>query len=374
MEKEYELSSLDHQEEFTQLLIAWFRQEGRILPWRETTDPYHILVSEVMLQQTQVKTVIPYYLRFIETLPDLVALKEASEDTLHHLWEGLGYYSRVKRLQQFAYRVVTEYNGVIPSDKSVLLSLPGIGPYTAGAILSFCYHIVEPAMDGNVKRVLSRLLSIEEDVTKTGTHKELESALIKLLPQNIYPFNQGMIELGALYCTPQNPKCDQCPVQKFCLAFQRELTDRIPLKIKKTRPGTMHVPMIILQQDEDICFVKRETTGLLASLWGIPMVQEDFCMEGDWEEKMRQNLCSWLSETLNLGHELVPKEQIEFLGKAKHVFSSVIWEEFIFYCNVNGVKEKLSILESPQIKWAKHDGISLPTAFKRALRCLDDKG
>lgn len=373
MEKKREIHPLDHPKDLADKLIDWFLKEGRSLPWRETSNPYHILVSEVMLQQTQVKTVIPYYLRFIQQLPDFEALKEASEDTLHTLWEGLGYYSRVKRLQQFAYAVINEHEGKIPTDKSVLLKLPGIGPYTAGALLSFCFHQVEPAMDGNVKRVMSRLICEEEDVTKAHVSARLEEALRHLLPDTIYPFNQGMIELGALYCTPLKPQCEQCPLHEYCLAAQRGIAERLPFKPTRVKQKTIHVPILILEEEGEILFVKRETVGLLSSLWGLPMDQRDYDVTDGFEEKMIQGLKEVLIEAFNLPSEILRTMDVEYVGHCKHVFSSIIWDQFVFYSEVKGIKRRIETVEEPQTRWSESSKISIPTAFKRALRCWNEK-
>jgi len=355
-----------------QKLIEWFDKEGRSLPWRDTDNPYFILVSEVMLQQTQVKTVIPYYLRFIETLPTLEALANAKEDTLHTLWEGLGYYSRVKRLQQFAYSVLTYYNGIIPSDKETLLKLPGIGPYTCGAILSFCYHQVEPAMDGNVKRVMARLTGEEGDITKSEVNKRLEALLIELLPINIYSFNQGIIELGALICTPTKPTCERCPVSEFCLGYQHNNLDTIPNKPKKNKQRTVHVPVLIIQRMDEILFVKRETTGLLASLWGLPMVQEDFPVGDTQHKDMIVSLIDYLETTLNLSmYRDYMLQSIYYVGQCQHVFSSIIWQQHIFIIDGTSMVDVLSSIEQPEIKWATRNQVSFPTAFKKTLRYIE---
>lgn len=352
-------------------IIEWFEKEGRVLPWRQTDNPYFILVSEVMLQQTQVKTVIPYYLRFIETLPTLTALAMAKEDTLHYLWEGLGYYSRVKRLQQFAYKIVNSYNGIIPSDKETLMSMPGIGPYTCGALLSFCFNQREPAMDGNVKRVVSRLFAEEGDITKAPTIKKLEQRLNDLLPENIYPFNQGMIELGALCCTPTSPKCESCPVNSYCDALRVDKVAFIPNKPPKTKQLTQHVPLLIIRDQDEILFVKRESTGLLSSLWGLPMVQKDFPKTEDQQSQMIDSLVEYLKDEFNINDEYHKlRELIIYQGGCKHVFSSIIWEQSVFCLDYFPFKEELETIEDPLTRWSRPDQISLPTAFKKTLGCV----
>jgi A/G-specific adenine glycosylase len=355
-------------------IIQWFEKEGRNLPWRSTHDPYFILVSEVMLQQTQVKTVIPYYLRFIEALPNFETLANASEDTLHYLWEGLGYYSRVRRLQQFAYKVVHEYEGKIPSEKEVLITMPGIGPYTCGALLSFCFNKKEPAMDGNVKRVLARLFYEVEDITNASVIKRLEQRLIQLLPDTIYPFNQGLIELGALYCTPTKPKCTNCPINNYCQAYAIRCVEEVPYKPKKMKQRTLHVPILVIQQEDEVLFIKRESTGLLASLWGLPMVQTDFPDKEHQHEQMVDALIEYLKESFNINDfDAKLRNAIRYKGGCKHVFSSIIWEQSVFYIKDFPYKEDVNKIENPILKWSRPSQISLPTAFKKTLRCFNDE-
>lgn len=356
-------------------LCEWFKKEGRQLPWRETDNPYYILVSEIMLQQTQVTTVIAYYLRFIERLPDLEALAAADEDTLHGLWEGLGYYSRVFRLQQFARVVLEEYNGIIPKDKSTLLALPGIGPYTAGAVLSFAFHQKEVAMDGNVKRVVTRLLADDRDISKAKHTKEWTLWLEEHLPEDIYNFNQGMIELGAMCCTPRNPKCETCPIQSSCKAYATDVVGEIPNKPKKKKQTVLHVPIFLItgngKKDWDQIqwlFLKRPTSGLLPGLWGLPMVEEHIPELEEVREGDLVSLSGRMAQDIyeNLGVEWQDKTAL-CVGIVKHVFSHRIWMQHILFIEENQLSSQLKDVDYPEWVWSVADNISLPTAFKKSL-------
>lgn len=361
--------------DWTHELCGWFKREGRQLPWRETDNPYYILVSEIMLQQTQVATVIPYYLRFIERLPNLEALAGADEDTLHTLWEGLGYYSRVFRLRQFAQVVVDNYNGQIPRDKATLLSLPGIGPYTSGAVLSFAFHQKEVAMDGNVKRVVTRLLADDRDITKVKHTKEWTEWLEGQLPEDIYSFNQGLIELGALCCTPKKPKCEGCPIQSDCQAYAKGVVDQIPNKPKKKKQTVLHVPIFLItdrmKSDWEACrwlFVKRPSEGLLSGLWGLPMIEEDIRGLEDIsigeEVELRGKMSQDMHDTLGLEWE---EKVAQHLGTVKHVFSHRIWVQHLLLIEDRHIVKHMEGVEYPEWTWSKEGAISLPTAFKKSL-------
>lgn len=347
-------------------VIDWFNEFGRRLPWRETRNPYYILVSEIMLQQTQVSTVIPYYLRFIDKLPTLEALAEASEDELHRLWEGLGYYSRVRRLQQLAGIVVNRYNGEIPDNKADLISLPGIGPYTCGAVLSFAFHKKEVALDGNVKRVLARLLADDADIMKQTTTKRLTHILEELLPEDIYPFNQGLIELGALVCKPKNPKCEKCPLKDYCQALAQDKVDQLPVKTKAAKQKIMNVAIIIIENQGNVLFVKRSSSGLLSNQWGLPIVEKDIA-----NSDLEPEIYGFLSEEFGVTNSL----NLNYLGHVKHVFSHIIWEQHIYLATSVTLIEQINFLEQPVTIWAKGQDLPLPTAFKKSIGVyLNERG
>jgi len=351
---------------FVNKVICWYQMNARQLPWRERKDPYGVLVSEVMLQQTQVNTVIPYYLRFMEALPQLKDLAFAPQEKLHSLWQGLGYYSRVERLQQFAIAVLEQYDGIIPNTKEKLIQLPGIGPYTCGAVLSFCFNVKIPAIDGNVKRVLARLWNDSSDITKTTTSKKFIQQLEKILPDNIYPFNQGMIELGALICKPKNPLCQECPVKVYCQAYEKGTVSVLPNKPKKVKQKKMNVPLMVIEEDDEILFVKRSSKGILANLWGLPIVEENLS-----EDKHRGELKAYFEENFDIIDiwTYALKESIRE-AYIKHVFSHVIWDQHIIYIKVTGLKNRLKNHEFPEINWAKPHNVPIPTAFVKSLKSI----
>ncbi|MEK3976432.1 A/G-specific adenine glycosylase [Psychrobacillus sp. FSL K6-1267] len=295
-------------------LVSWFLEEKRDLPWRKTKDPYKIWVSEVMLQQTKVDTVIPYYERFISKYPSLESLAEAEEGELLKEWEGLGYYSRARNLQAGVREVVEEYNSVVPNNRKEISKLKGVGPYTAGAVLSIAYDIPEHAVDGNVMRVLSRILLIKEDIAKQKTKKLFEEAVMNLMfKDNPSAFNQGLMELGAIICTPTKPKCLLCPVREYCSAFYEGVQEELPIKTinKKTKLHKMKA-VVIQRNDGKILLEKRPSKGLLANMWQFPMVELPTSTH-TVEEVVE----------LDYGVEIQKgKELIAF----KHIFSHLVWE------------------------------------------------
>ena len=251
--------------EFQQDLINWFEKEQRDLPWRENKDPYRVWVSEIMLQQTRVDTVIPYFNRFVSWFPTLDDFAEADEEKILKAWEGLGYYSRVRNLHSAVKEVKESYNSVVPNQLEEISKLKGVGPYTAGAILSIAYGKAEPAVDGNVMRVLSRVLMLYEDIAKPKTRKTFEIAVRALIShENPSAFNQALMELGALICTPGTPACLLCPVQNNCLAFANGVQSELPIKIQKKK--TRDVPIVaavIVNEKEEFLIHKRSAKGLL---------------------------------------------------------------------------------------------------------------
>jgi A/G-specific adenine glycosylase len=258
-------------EAFSTPLLTWFRAEKRAMPWRETRDPYDIWVSEVMLQQTQVATVIPYYERFISRFPTIQALAEAPLDDLLKHWEGLGYYSRARNLQKAAQQIVAEHGGVFPRDYTAIRALSGIGDYTAGAIASIAYNEPRPAVDGNVLRVLSRWFRKAEDVTKPQTKRLFEDLARRLIPQgHAWEYNQALMELGALVCAPRRPRCETCPVAAACHANHHGDPEAYPVKTKKAPPRPVSFAVAVLERGDRVWITRRPAEGLLGGLWEFP--------------------------------------------------------------------------------------------------------
>ncbi|WP_026690864.1 A/G-specific adenine glycosylase [Alteribacter aurantiacus] len=300
-------------------LTQWYQENKRDLPWREDQDPYKIWVSEIMLQQTRVDTVIPYFNRFISLFPTPKALADAKEETVLKAWEGLGYYSRARNLQAAVKEVSESYGGIVPNTKQEVLKLKGVGPYTAGAITSIAYNRPEAAVDGNVMRVVSRLMTIYDDISKVTTRKRFEN-IIEDMVIHTEPsdFNQGLMELGALICTPKSPSCLICPVQQHCSAREEGVQDLLPVKAKKKPPKTKAMKAVVLQNSSgQVLIERRPDTGLLAKLWQFPNCEDD--------SPKGEELQRYLAE-----REVSAPKALENVQHVRHVFSHIVWEIDVF--------------------------------------------
>ena len=335
-------------------LLNWYDLHARILPWRENAAPYRVWVSEIMLQQTRVEAVKPYYERFMDALPDIKALADAEEATLLKLWEGLGYYNRVRNLQKAAKIICHRYGGRFPDTYEQILDLPGIGSYTAGAIASIAFGLPEPAVDGNVLRVLARL---QEDASDIGDARRKRQATEML--RRIYPrhrcgdFTQSLMELGAIVCLPNGePLCRQCPLQNHCGAFAHDTQREFPVKGKRKSRKKEKKTILLLQREDRIAIQRRPDRGLLAGLWQFPMA-EGFLTE--------QQLRSWL-EKRNL-----KTERIVAAGERKHIFTHIEWQ-------MQGYAvECLSTGDGSDLIWVTEEELkrdySLPSAFQLFAKC-----
>lgn len=299
-------------QKMTPLLLKWYQENARILPWRDNPLPYYVWVSEIMLQQTRVEAVKPYFSRFIEALPDIEALANAQEEVLLKLWEGLGYYNRVRNLQKAALQVMKEYGGILPKSYEKLLELPGIGSYTAGAIASIAYKIPVPAVDGNVLRVLSRLMEDREDILKQSVKKRAEKLLKETMPkERASDFNQAMMELGAIICLPNGlPKCEECPISSVCSAKQKGVMMELPVKSSKKPRKIEERTILLISNNKKIAIHKRADKGLLAGLYEFPNIMGRLSLE---EVKL-------LLEKQNL-----QVNKIQQIMRAKHIFSHIEW-------------------------------------------------
>lgn len=300
-------------------ILLWFEREKRDLPWRRNPLSYYVWISEIMLQQTRVEAVKDYFKRFLKELPTIEALAKADDDKLMKLWEGLGYYNRARNLKKAAIQMVEDYNAELPSDYNALLKLPGIGSYTAGAIVSQAYGISEPAVDGNVLRVAKRLAGSFDDITKASVKKALEVELKNIMPQNekgseynkAGAFNQALMELGAIVCIPNGkPLCDKCPLSKYCIAFEKDIMMELPVKPSKKQRRIEEKTVLVFEEHGTYSIHKRPEKGLLANLWEFPNI------EGKASIKKIEQL---LEESGIVDYEM------ELLGEAKHIFSHVEW-------------------------------------------------
>ncbi len=329
-------------------LIPWYRENARDLPWRKDREPYHIWLSEIMLQQTRVEAVKGYYLRFLKELPTIKALAEVDEARLLKLWEGLGYYNRARNLQKAAKMIQEHNNGVFPSEYSEILLLPGIGEYTAGAIASNCFDEPVAAVDGNVLRIISRITENYDDILKPATKKRVKENLEAVYPEKgCGDFTQSLMELGAIICVPNGkPKCEICPAREFCLAQKHKTQLELPVKIKKKKGKTEERTVFIMQCKGKTAVKRRPEKGLLAGLWEFPNVLG------------RESAASAMRTAEEWGCKpiLLKKEMTR-----KHIFSHVQWEMTCFFMECER--------EATQFEWICDSEINkripLPTAFRQ---------
>ncbi len=270
---------------FTKSLIVWYLRHKRDLPWRHTTDPYRIWLSEIMLQQTRVAQGMPYYFAFTEHFPTVFDLANASEEQVLKLWQGLGYYSRARNLHKTAQIVAFEFGGNFPGNYTELLKLKGVGEYTAAAIASFSYDEAVPVVDGNVFRVLSRYFDIETDIANASAKKEFAALAFELMPKNDPAFfNQALMEFGALQCVPKNPDCMACPLQSGCLALKYKKVNQLPVKSKKTKVKNRFLNYLVLSDENgQTAIQKRTAKGIWHNLYEFPLIETETESEANIE-------------------------------------------------------------------------------------------
>jgi A/G-specific adenine glycosylase len=252
-------------------LLNWFDENARDLPWRKTYSPYHVWISEIMLQQTQIDRVTDYFIRWMEQFPDIASITKASEDKILKLWEGLGYYTRVRNIIRTANIIREQYEGELPSDHKLLLQLPGIGKYTAGAIMSIAFNKEYAIVDANIERVFARLFNLAKPVKDKNTHTFIWEKVEELIPHGrAREFNQALMELGALVCIPQNPRCRICPVSSFCQSLKENVVDKRPIAVKSSQTVFIEMATGILIREGKVFIQKRKSKGVWANLWEFP--------------------------------------------------------------------------------------------------------
>ena len=319
---------------FRQKLLAWYDENKRDLPWRRSKNPYHIWVSEIMLQQTRVDTVIPYYERFLDWFPTVESLANAPEERLLKAWEGLGYYSRVRNMQTAAQQIMNEFEGKFPSTYEGISSLKGIGPYTAGAISSIAFNLPQPAVDGNVMRVLARLFEVNHDIGNPSNRKIFQAMMEILIdPNRPGDFNQALMDLGSDIEAPVNPRPEESPVKDFSAAYQHGTMDRYPIKAPKKKPIPIYLKALVVQNSQgQFLLEKNESENLLAGFWHFPLIEVD-----DFSDQNQDlDLFSQVAEPiLQLGPS--PQESFEQdydlevdwqdlrFEEVKHIFSHRKW-------------------------------------------------
>ena len=319
---------------FRQKLLAWYDKNKRDLPWRRSKNPYHIWVSEIMLQQTRVDTVIPYYERFLDWFPTVESLANAPEERLLKAWEGLGYYSRVRNMQTAARQIMSDFQGEFPSTYEGISSLKGIGPYTAGAISSIAFNLPQPAVDGNVMRVLARLFEVNHDIGNPSNRKIFQAMMEVLIdPDRPGDFNQALMDLGSDIEAPVNPRPEESPVKEFSAAYQHGTMDRYPIKAPKKKPIPIYLKALVVQNSQgQFLLEKNESEKLLAGFWHFPLIEVD-----DFSDQTQDlDLFSQVAEPiLQLGpspqesfeqdYDLEVKWQDLRFEEVKHIFSHRKW-------------------------------------------------
>ena len=335
--------------EMVPALLRWYDYNARILPWRSEPSPYRVWISEIMLQQTRVEAVKPYYDRFMEALPDVKALSEVEDDKLMKLWEGLGYYNRARNLKAAAQTVMSEYDGVIPNRYEELLKLKGIGEYTAGAVASIACGQPVPAVDGNVLRVVARLLANGDDILKQSTKKWMTQEIVNIIPEDRPgDFNQALMELGATVCLPNGaPKCDNCPWDTVCMAHKEGIELKFPYKQPKKPRKKEEKEVFLLEWNGRYALRKRPETGLLSGLWEFPTRSCGQDMD---------SVDNILLKTVELS------ENVDKIGKGKHIFSHIEWHMTGYHIIL---KEQL---QDASFLWVSkkelEDEYAVPSAFE----------
>ena len=332
------------------LVVAWYDRVRRPLPWRQEPTPYHVWLSEIMLQQTRIEAVIPYYHRFLAQYPTVAALAQAEDERLMKLWEGLGYYSRARNLKKAAVQIMEQYGGQLPQQAAALKKLPGIGDYTAGAIASIAYGQPEPAVDGNVLRVLARLLASEEDIALAGTKARFTALLRQSYPsgKEAALLTEGIMELGETICIPNGEaKCTACPLQAHCLAHETDTVARYPVKSPPKERRLEQRTVLLLRHEGRYAIRKREEKGLLAGLWQ-PAAFENQALS-------REQLTAALAA---LGVDAALERPLQ---PARHVFTHKIWQ-------LSGWAGSAPAVPLPEgWVWGRPEDYPLPSAFEGIL-------
>ena len=329
------------------VLLPWYRENKRDLPWRKTKEPYHVWLSEIMLQQTRVEAVKGYYTRFLEALPDVEALANCDDDLVHKLWEGLGYYSRVRNLKKAARIILEKHVGFFPRTYEEVRALPGIGDYTAGAICSICFGLPTPAVDGNVLRVIARLTEDATPIDLPARKKAVSADLAEIYPEEAGAFTQALMELGATLCGPNwKPKCDECPCKGFCGGALHGTAENYPVKLPKKEKRTEEKTVFILSCDGMYALEKRPDKGLLAGLWQFPNV----------EGKLEIPQMLELAEKLGFRIRDVRRQTDRI-----HIFTHIRWEMRGIFLEVAEPAGNYVWMKTEQIE----KEAALPTAFRQ---------
>lgn len=338
---------LELSRDLTGILLDWYRKNARCLPWRRDNDPYRVFLSEIMLQQTRAEVVKGYYARFLTAFPHIAALANADEERLMKLWEGLGYYRRARNLKKAARIIQYELNGIFPDTYEGLLKLPGVGPYTAGAIASICFHRKVPAVDGNVLRIIARIGKLDEAIELPATHRHVTDALLEIYPAEAPgTFTQALMELGATVCLPNGaPKCEICPVANFCNAKRTGDIALYPVRLQKRARRTQKITVFLLTCDGKIAIRQRPKRGLLAGLWELPNA-----MEAMNEQAALDRAAKWGAHPVRL---------IKAVART-HIFTHIVWDMTCYFIECAARPDGF-VWANPATIAADY---SVPTAFR----------
>ena len=347
---------------FQEKLLAWYDKEKRDLPWRHSNNPYHIWVSEIMLQQTRVDTVIPYYYRFLETFPTIESLANAQEEELLKVWEGLGYYSRVRNMQKAAQQIMGEYNGKFPDTMEEIQTLKGIGPYTAGAIASIAFNLPEPAVDGNLMRVISRLFEIGLDIGNPSNRKVFQAIAEKIISKNRPgDFNQALMDLGSDIESPVTPHPEDSPVKEFSAAYLNGTMQLYPVKIPKKKPVPMKWQAFVIQNDKGQYLLEKNTyADLLSGFWHFPLIRDYTPTEQQLSllDEIAEDLEDYPNKNIPLEtqfesiYQLKIQKGKKLKGEVKHIFSHQKWEIELTKYQVQSCDE-IEELSDRELRWVE---------------------
>ncbi|MGC8781109.1 MAG: A/G-specific adenine glycosylase [Anaerolineae bacterium] len=354
-------------DQLTARLLDWIQTARRDLPWRRDRRPYAVWIAEVMLQQTQAATVAAYYERWMRRFPDLATLAAAPLDDVLKAWEGLGYYARARHLHRAARQVMARHGGELPAERQALLALPGIGPYTAGAILSLAFGQRAAVLDGNVRRVLCRIYDVATDPTEAATEAQLwqiaETLVAAVAESAAGPLNEALMELGSLICTPRRPACSTCPVTHLCLAHARGVETERPVARPRARPPHHTAVAGIIQDDGGACLlIRRPARGLLGGLWGFP---GGVLNEG---EVLEAGICRTIRE--QIGIEVLPEAAV---GRIEHAYTHFRITLHVFRCQI--VAGQPQPLQCAAVRWTTPDewrDLAFPVTDSRIIRTLTD--
>ncbi len=343
--------------QFQKNCLDWYRKNARSLPWRESKNPYFVWISEIMLQQTRVATVIKYFPAFIKRFPTIHCLALSDTQDILCYWQGLGYYKRALNIHQAANIINKDYQGSFPSNYKQILNLPGIGPYTAGAIVSISFNHAIPAIDGNVKRVVSRIFFLNGDINKPNTIKKIKEKIYQIIPENNPgEFNQALMEIGATLCSPGKPNCQLCPVNTHCNAASNMKQELLPIKKKRKPPKNILMEIAIVKNNSRFLLVKRPNKGILADMWGFPAIERESVFSNGYD----------IHKQVEKMFALKLENKPIFIKYFSHIFTHRIWNIYLYLIHV---QKKLELFKS-DVYWVKKEELGMypiPRAFQKCL-------